>query len=103
MQHHVPAAPLDAVDHPVEHGHVRRAAEMLYEVEAHAADTARFKCVEIPVGETIANDRDAAIPFEIRRDAVEHRRIVGAVAACLTNDSPFDSELSMMGDGDVLL
>ena len=49
MQHHMPAAPLDAVDDAVEHGHVGRAAEMLDEIEAHAAHAAAVEPVVVGV------------------------------------------------------
>ena len=49
MQHDVPAAPLDAVDDAVEHGHVGRAAQMLDEIEAHAAHAAGIEPVVVGI------------------------------------------------------
>src|SRR5262249_18477669 len=72
-----------------------RAAEMLYEVEADAANAARIKRVEILVGETLVDDRNAAIALRIRSDAVKHRRIVGAVAAGLHDNRALDAEMCM--------
>ena len=75
MQHHVPAAALDAVDDAVEHRHVGRAAEMLDEIEAHAAHAAGMKAVIVRIGEAVVDDGDAAIALRVRRDAIEHRRL----------------------------
>jgi hypothetical protein len=83
MQHDVPAAALDAVEDAVEHDHVGRAAEMLDEIGAHAAHAAFVEPVEIGIGEAVVDDGDAAIAFGVGGDAVEHRQVVGAVAARL--------------------
>ncbi len=87
--------PFDAVDDAVEHGHVGRAAEMLHEIETHAAHAAGVELVEILVGEAVVDDRDAAIALWVRRNAVEHRRVVGAVAARLHDDRALDAEMRM--------
>src|SRR5262249_45492378 len=50
---------------------------------------------EILVGETVVDDRNAAIALRIRGDAVEHRRIVGTVAAGLHDDRALDAEMCM--------
>ena len=84
---------LDAVDDAVEHGHVGRAAEMLDEIEAHAAHAAVVQLVVIGVGEAVVDDGDAAIALRIGRDAVEHRRVVGAVAARLHDHGALDAEM----------
>ncbi len=47
------------------------------------------------VGETIVHDRNAPIAFRVGGDAIEHRRIVGAVAARLHDDRAFDAEMRM--------
>ena len=49
MQHDVPIEPGRACDEPLELVEIRRAAEMLHEVEADAADAARVQVGEILV------------------------------------------------------
>jgi hypothetical protein len=95
MQHHVPAAALDAVDDTVEHGHVGGAAEMLDEIEAHAAHAAFVELVEIGLAEAVVDDGDAAIALGIGGDAVEHRLVVDAVAARLHDHRARDAEMAV--------
>src|SRR4029078_10534299 len=89
------APPSVAFDPAVKHRHVRRAAEMLHEIETHAAHAAGPEPVEILVAEAVVDDVHTAITFGIRRNAVEHRRVVGAVAARLHNDRALDAEMRM--------
>ena len=93
MQHHVPAASLDAVDDAVEHAHVGRAAQVLDEIEAHAAHAAGMQPVVFGIAEAVVDDGDAAIALGIRRDAVEHGGIVAAVAARLHDHRALDAEM----------
>ena len=93
MQHHVPAASLDAVDRAREQPHVGRAAQMLDEIEAHAAHAAGIEPVEILVGETVVDDGDAAVARRVGRNAIEHGGIVAAVAARLHDHRARNAEM----------
>ena len=93
MQHHMPAAALDAVDHAVEHRHVGRAAQMLDEIEAHAAHAAGIRACRSRIAETVVDYGDAAIAFGVGRDAIEHRRVVGAMAARLHDHRTLDAKM----------
>ena len=81
VQHDVPIELGRARDEPLELVHVRRAAEMLHEVEADAADAARVQILEILVREGLVDVRDAAIAAAALRDRVEDHGVVDAVAA----------------------
>jgi hypothetical protein len=83
VQHGVPAERRDAVEGPVEHMEVRRAAEVADEVEARPPDAAAVQCFELRVGRVGAEDADAAVGAAAGGDGVEHRAVVGAVAARL--------------------
>ena len=87
--------PFDAVDDAVEHGHVGRAAKMLDEIEARAAHAAAIEPVVVLVGETVVDDGDAAIALRVGRNAVEHRRVVGAMAARLHDHGALDAEMGV--------
>src|SRR5437016_607377 len=89
----MPAASLDAVDDAIEHRHVGGATEMLDEIEAHPAHTGAIERVEIAVGEIVVDNGNAAIALRVGRDAVEHRGIVGTVAACLHDYGAFDPQM----------
>ena len=72
--------------------HVRPAAEMLDEVEADAPDSTVVQSGVVCLGEGRIDDRDAAVASAARLDGVEHGAIVGAMAARLNDDGPFDAE-----------
>src|SRR6185437_427279 len=95
MQHHMPAASLDTVHHAVEYRHVRRATEMLDEIEAHSPHAATIEPVVVGVGKAVGDNRNTAVAFRVGRKAIEHRRIVAAVAACLHNHRALDAEVRM--------
>ena len=88
----MPSERPNALNDMVEHVHVRHAAEMLDEVEADAPDSAVVQRGVVRLGEGRIDDRDPAIAAAAGRDGVEHRAIVGAVAARLNDDGPFDAQ-----------
>ena len=61
MQHDVPAERGGARDEPLELAHVRRAAQVLHEIEAHAANAAGVQLLEVAVREAVVDVRDAAV------------------------------------------
>jgi hypothetical protein len=85
--------PLDAVNYAIKHRHVRGAAEMPDEIKPHSPHASAVERIEIFVGESVIDDGDAPITSWIGSDAIEHRGIVGAVAACLHDHGPVDAEM----------
>ena len=92
MQHHMPAEPLDAAEHRIEHREVRGAAEMPDEIETHASHAAGLQPVELGIGHAGIEDGDAAPGAAGSGDRVQHRRVVGAVAARLHDHRALDAE-----------
>ena len=61
MQIDVPAERTDARQHALELPHVRHAAEMLDEIEAHAAKSLGMQALEVAFAEAVVGIGDAAI------------------------------------------
>jgi len=95
MQHEVPAHGPDALQHALEEPHVGPAAEMLDEIEAHAAHPAGLEHGVVLVGHGIVDDGDAAVAAVARGDGVERGAVVAAVAARLHDDRALDAEQAM--------
>src|SRR5215472_7492075 len=68
---------------------------MLHEVEAHTAHAALVKVAEIPVGDTLIDNGDAAIAPARGGDRVEHGAVVAAVTARLHDDRALDAKEAM--------
>src|SRR5262249_47952171 len=95
VQDHVPTASLDAVDHAIKHRQVRGAAEMLDEIKSHSPYTPTIERIKILNGESVINKCDAPVTSGIGSDAIEHRGIVGAVAARLHDHGTVDAEVGV--------
>ena len=80
------------VNDMVEDIHVRPAAEMLDEVEADASDSTLVQRRVVCLGEGRIDDRDATVSSAAGRDGVEHRAIVGSMAARLNENRPLDAQ-----------
>ena len=65
MQHKVPTTALNAVDNAPKHRDVRRATEMLDEIKPQAPHAAAIERIEILVGETVIDNRNAPISLAI--------------------------------------
>ena len=71
-----------ARDEPLELAHVGRAAQVLHEVEADAANAAVVQLLRNPRSvKRLVDVRDAAIAAAALRDRVQDHRVVDAVAA----------------------
>ncbi len=93
----VPSQRLNALDNAAEDIHIRHAAQVFDEIEAHAANPALLQSGVIPVGESFIDDGDAAITAAARGNGIEHRAVVCAVAARLNDYSPLDAENFVQG------
>ena len=93
VQDDMPAERRDAADHPVEDVHVRGAAKVPHEVEAHAAHAARMQRLQRPLLEGVVDDGDAARRLRRGGDGVEHGGIVGAVAARLHDHGAAEAQV----------
>ncbi len=76
MQHDVPAHLLDAVGGAVEQVHVRRAAEVLDEIEARGPHAAVVQRLVFGVAEGFVDDADALDVRRVVGDGVEHGAVV---------------------------
>ncbi len=74
----VPATAFDAIDDPIENGHVRCTAEMFDEVETHPSDATPIERIKIFIGEAIVYNGDATIAFGVGCNAIQHGGIVGS-------------------------
>src|SRR6185295_2079627 len=92
MDDEMPSERLNALKDMTEDVHVRHSAQMLDEVEAHAPDAALVQGDVVLLSERPIDDGDPAIPTAARRDGIEHRTVVRAVAARLNDDSPLDTQ-----------
>ena len=91
----MPAHFLEPGHRAIEEPHVRPAAQVLHEIEAHCADPAVVHALEFLVAMTLVNDRRAAI-FAIRsRDRIERHAHVRPMAARVYDDRPLDTENGM--------
>src|SRR5437879_12793440 len=93
----MPSERLNSLDNMAEDIHVRHAAQVLDEIEAHASDPALLQRSIILVGERLIDDGDAAITAAACGDDIEHRSGVRAVTARLTNHPSRDSPSSVQG------
>ena len=92
VQHKVPAEPGDALHHRPEALGLGRPAEMLDEVEASAPDAGVVELAELVVAERLVDHRHAGIATASVAESVEHRRVVGAVAARLHENGVLQAE-----------
>src|SRR5262249_48631771 len=95
VQHHVPATILDTIDHASEHRHIGCTTEMLDEIKTHPAHTAAIERVEIFVAKTTVDNCDPAIALRIGGYTIEHRDVVGTVAARLHDHRAINAKMCM--------
>jgi hypothetical protein len=95
VQHHVPAEFADPVHRPLEQVHVRRAAEVADEVEAHPADPAFVQRPQLGLAVAPVDDGHAAVAVRTPGDGIQHRPVVGPVAARLDDDGTLDAEMGV--------
>ena len=81
VQHDVPTERRRARDEPLELAHVGRAAQVLHEVEADAANAAVVQLLKSRSVKRLVDVRDAAIPAAALRDRIQDHRVVDAMAA----------------------
>src|SRR6266699_1449087 len=93
----MPSERLNSLDNMAEDIHVRHAAQVLDEIEAHASDPALLQRSIILVGERLIDDGDAAITAAACGDGIEHGTVLGAVTARLNNHASLNSESFVQG------
>ena len=93
VQHDVPAERLDPPQHAMEHLQVGRAAKMRDKIEAHATHTGFVERLQVVVRDRRVDDGNAAIAAVAPRDRIEHRSVVGAVAARLHNHPASEAQM----------
>src|SRR5260370_25645396 len=77
--------------------HVRHAAEVLDEIEAHAANSALLQATVVVVGESLIDNGNPAITAAARSNRIEHRAVIGAMTARLNNYGSLNTERFMQG------
>ena len=83
VQHHMPAEWAYALEDAPEHVHVRRATQVLDEIEAHAPHARIVQFLKIAVGETVVGVAYAAKPFRRPAKRVDEARLsVPCALAC---------------------
>ena len=91
----MPAHFFEPQRHPLEETQIGHAAQMLHEIEAHAAHAAVMEVVKVLLGDAFLDDGNAPIAATRRGDGVEHGAVVAAMAARLHDDRPLDAEEAM--------
>src|SRR5260370_20058750 len=77
--------------------HVRHAAEVLDEIEAHAANSALLQATVVVVGESLIDNGNPAITTAARGNRIDRRAVVGAMTARLHKYRALSTERFMRG------
>ena len=92
VQHDVPAERHDPMDDPPELAELGRATEVGDEVEPCATHAGVVQLGDVGVGERLVDHRHARVATLPAMQGVDHRRVVGAVAAGLHEHGPRQPE-----------
>ncbi|EHM02751.1 hypothetical protein HMPREF9946_00825 [Acetobacteraceae bacterium AT-5844] len=95
MQHDVPAQRLNLVQHTIEHIEVRRATEMLHEVEAHTAYAATIELSEASLIDIAVHDGNATIGSAAACNSIKHGGVIRTMAARLNDDCTLNANSGM--------
>ena len=82
----------DAIDESPEHVELGRSAEVGDEVEAGAAHAGVVEAGDVGVGERLVDHRHPGVAALAALEGVDHRHVVGAVAARLDEHRPREPE-----------
>ena len=92
VQIDVPTQGFDACNDAMEFIHVRHAAQVFYEVEAHAAKSCRVQIFEHPFSERIVGVGYASIATLALSDGIDNDGVVDSVTARIDENRSFETQ-----------